>query len=240
MRISVGLAVLAALLLSACGRAANSDQAISTPTTSTGAVRTATITAPTTSPAATTTAAASTTTAPRTTTVTAPHTISTATITTPDSGGAGLSPSASVSGTSQCLASDLTLASVGPNSAPGTTVLGFTLTDTGARSCHTGGWPGVALFAAGASTPLTNSAVRATADVLGSTPDSVIVLKPGAEASFRLVLSSSGGGCHTATRAEFIAPNDTTAMSVAIPDGVQYCGRMTISPLQPGASGTGQ
>jgi hypothetical protein len=236
MRTAIPLALLVAAGVAACGSSGTGAAVTQAPTVtvtapvSTQAPASGTATAVT--PATSTTGSQAGTTA----------TVTTATITAPDSGGAGLT-TATTAGTSPCVAGDLHLASVGPNSAPGTTVLGFTLTNTGAGACHTGGWPGVALYAAGAAAPLTTSATRSTADVLGRTPVTEIVLDPGQEASFRLVLSTNSAddvGCHTATRAQFIAPNDTAVMSVTIPDGAEYCGRATVSPLEPGATGTGQ
>jgi hypothetical protein len=230
--------ILTGVGLAACG-STNTAQTVTTGTSFfTGTVVQATtpaVTAPHVLSTATDTA-----TSPDTTSST--QTVTTTQITNPSSGGAGLT-TATTAGTSPCVAGDLTLAAVGPNSAPGTAVLGFTVKNTGSSPCHTGGWPGVALYAAGASQPLTTSATRSTSDVLGSTPEQAIVLSPGDEASFRLVLSSQSdgdAGCHTATEARFIAPNDTVSMSATIPDGAEYCGQATISPLEPGTSGTGQ
>jgi hypothetical protein len=237
MRLPAAVAVvLSGLGLSACG-SSNSAPSGSTASDPGGASVASSSTATLTAPQVVSTAAAT-----ATSPATSPPTLTTTSITTPDSGGAGLT-TVTTAGTAQCVAGDLTLASVGPNSAPGTTVLGFTLKNTGASSCHTGGWPGVALYAAGAAQPLTTTATRSTSDVLGATPESEIVLSPGDEASFRLVIrtnSSDDVGCHTATEARFIAPNDTVPITVTIPDGAEYCGQATVSPLEPGASGTGQ
>jgi hypothetical protein len=167
------------------------------------------------------------TTPPASTTTTAPLTPTTATKTT----------TTAFAGGTACTASDLTPTFLGSNGAAGTVVLGFALKNTGSKSCHTYGWPGVQfLSASGAALP--TNATRTTADVVGSTPANALTLKPGEEASFRIVASdigANGGNCPTARQLQIYAPDDTVTMKVSLP-GVAACGKATLSPLMPGAS----
>ncbi len=82
-----------------------------------------------------------------------------------------------------CNASDLTPVYLGSNGAAGTIVLGFALKNTGSSTCHTYGWPGVQ-FLSSSGSPLPTGSVRTTGDVVGSTPATLVTLKPGEEASF--------------------------------------------------------
>ena len=59
--------------------------------------------------------------------------------------------------------------------------------------------------------------------------------------SFRLGVSHGGGGgastgCATAYGLQVIAPNDTAALRVQIPNGASECGATTVSPVEPGDS----
>ena len=66
-----------------------------------------------------------------------------------------------------------------------------------------------------------------------------VSLAPGQTTSFRLGVSHGGGsdtGCSTAYGLQVIAPNDTAALRVPIPNGASECGTTTVSPLQPGDS----
>jgi hypothetical protein len=242
MRPSVFLvAVGAALAVAACGSSSTSDQSatVKAPTASTP-VHTV-VPAPTSTPTDTTT---STTTAAVNTVPATPSSVTTATITAPDSGGAGLTTSTTAV-TALCTAADLTAAAVPPNGATGTVVLGFTLSNTGAQPCETEGWPGIA-FVDAAGSPVTTPTTRSTRDILGSTPVARLLLSPGAEASFRITVHDSnnqGGeaGCGSYQTVQIIAPDDTATMLVKLPDGpAEVCGAATISPLEAGTSATGQ
>jgi Protein of unknown function (DUF4232) len=167
------------------------------------------------------------TTPPPVTTTTAPLTPTTATKTT---------TTAFAKGTA-CTASELTPSFLGSNGAAGTIVLGFALKNSGTTTCHTYGWPGVQ-FQSSSGKPLPTNATRTTTDVAGSTPATVLTLKPGEEASFRIAASdigAGGGSCPTARQLQIYAPDDTTTMTVSLP-GVAACGRATLSPMLPGAS----
>ncbi len=136
-----------------------------------------------------------------------------------------------------CNASDLTPVYLGSNGAAGTIVLGFALKNTGSSTCHTYGWPGVQ-FLSSSGSPLPTGSVRTTGDVVGSTPATLLTLKPGEEASFRLVTSDmgpDGSSCPTASDLQIYAPNDTVKMKVSV-SGVAACGKATLSPMMPGAS----
>ncbi len=202
-------AVIGALVVAACGGSSN------TADNTGGGGSTVTVTRTVTTPPA------------NSTTTTAPLTPTTATKTT----------TTAFAGGTACTASDLTPTFLGSNGAAGTVVLGFALKNTGSKSCHTYGWPGVEfLSASGASLP--TNATRTTADVVGSTPATALTLKPGEEASFRIVASdvgSNGGNCPTARQLQIYAPDDTVTMRVSLP-GVAACGKATLSPLLPGAS----
>lgn len=243
MRLSAAAAVVAALGLAACGATKTANTA--TPGSSAATPSATQTVGPPPAPSATTTATltpTATATTPATTSgaapAPAPTTVTTTSITTPDSGGAGLSTV--TTGSSECVAADLTPAAVPPNSAPGTTVLGFTLKNSGSSACHTYGWPGIALVSA-SGTVADTQATRSTGDALGQTPATAFTLKPGDEASFRITLHDSGSGCGSYTGVQIIAPNDTATLRATIPDGpVQSCGSVAVSPLEPGDTATGQ
>ncbi len=137
-----------------------------------------------------------------------------------------------------CTAADLTPEYLGSNGAAGTIELDFALKNTGSGSCHTYGWPGVQ-FVSASGKPLGTNATRTSTDVAGQTPASVLTLRPGEDASFRLIaqgFASGGANCPNATELQIIAPDDTATMKVAITGGVPACGHATLSPMQPGTS----
>lgn len=180
----------------------------------------------------------------KTVTVTRTHTVTTP-ATTPSKTNTGPQTDTTATKTSTtrgalgvaCTSSQLTPSYLGSNGAAGTIVLGFALKNTGSATCHTYGWPGVEfLSSSGAGLP--TNATRTTGDVVGSTPAAVLTLKPGDEASFRIVASdmaAGGGSCPTASKLQIYAPDDTVAMKVSVP-GVAACGRATLSPMLPGLS----
>jgi hypothetical protein len=167
------------------------------------------------------------TTPPASTTNTGPQTDTTATKTSTTPGAVGAA----------CTASDLTPSYLGSNGAAGTILLGFALKNTGSRTCHTYGWPGVE-FQSSSGTGLPTGTTRTTGDVAGSTPANVLTLAPGHEASFRMVISDmgpNGGSCPTASALQIYAPDDTVKMKVSL-SGVAACGKGTVSPMLPGDS----
>jgi Protein of unknown function (DUF4232) len=203
------VALIGTLVVVACGNSSNTSQGVTT------VIQTHTVTkVVTTSPPATTT--------------TAPLTPTTATKTT---------TTAFAHGTA-CTASDLTPSYLGSNGAAGTIELGFALKNTGSTTCHTYGWPGVELLSS-SGVGLPTNAKRTTTDVQGDTPANVLTLKPGEQASFRLIASDSaagGGNCKNATLLQIYAPDDTVTMKVRISGGVPACGKATLSPMLPGTS----
>jgi hypothetical protein len=175
-------------------------------------------------PASDTTTSTQTTTAPPTTTSTAPPT-STSTTTA-----AGSTPA--------CVASMLALSFLGGEGATGHIELGFALRNTSSGSCHTYGYPGV-LFLNKNGQGLTTVTTRTTHDFFGSLPIAVLTVAPGAEVSFRLGTSDvtgSGPSCATATGLQVIAPDDTATLKTALSPSTFECGKVTVSPLQPGTS----
>lgn len=140
-------------------------------------------------------------------------------------------------GTAACVASDLTPAFVGSNGAMGHVVLSFVLHNSSTAPCHTYGFPGVEFLAKGGA-PIRTDAKRVVQDYAGSVPEVAITLKPGEEATFRVVTSdvaSSQVACVTGYAMQIIAPDDTTPMRAPMPDGASICGgQATVSPLEPG------
>jgi hypothetical protein len=248
-RLSVGALLAVALGVAACG-STNTAQPVSTsPSAGAGTASVApqgpsgtTASIPATDTASTTALTATATPTVTRPTTSAPVTVTTETITAPDSGGAGFTSTSTA--TSQCVADDLSASAVPPNSAPGETVLGFTLTNTSSRACESGAYPGIGLITASGSVDDV-STTRSTGDDLGSTPVVRIDLEPGQAMSFRITLrdagSGSGAGCGSYTGVQIIAPNDTATIRTTLPDGpVQSCGGVGVSPVEPGENGTGQ
>lgn len=208
--LSTAAAVAGALVVAACGGSSNASNATG------GGQPTVTVTRTVTQSQST-----------PSTTATGPQTDTTATKTSTTPAALG----------NACTASDLTPAFLGSNGAAGTIVLGFALKNTGSTTCHTYGWPGVEfLSASGAALP--TNATRTSGDVVGSTPANVLTLKPGEEASFRMVTSDMGPGgtaCPTARALQIYAPDDTVTMKLPLA-GVSACGKATLSPMMPGVS----
>lgn len=200
-------------LLAACGSSARKSPAASAPTTVT---HTTTSTPTTQSPTST----------PTTTTTTSTPTT---TSTQPQPAG------------DQCVASDLALSFAGGNGATGHAELGFTLRNTSAHSCRTGGYPGIQFLDA-AGNALPTHPDHTTSDFFGHTTLRELTVAPGATVSFRLGVShvGSGGsnaGCVTAKSVQVIAPNDTATMRVSMRGRISECGgNVTVSPIQPGTS----
>jgi hypothetical protein len=138
--------------------------------------------------------------------------------------------------TTQCVASDLKLTSLGQQGGMGHGELGFSLRNTSSKPCHTGGYPGV-LFLDGAGRSLTTRPTRVTRDFFGTTQVVRITLSPGEAASFRLGTTHEAQGsatCTTAVGLQVIAPNDTATMRTTVPNGIYECEAVTVSPLRPG------
>lgn len=177
----------------------------------------------------------------RTQTVTAPASVTTTTVPLTPTTATKTTTTAIATGTA-CTASDLTPTFIGSNGAAGTIELGFALKNTGSTTCHTYGWPGVELLSSN-GVGLPTNATRTTTDVLGDTPANVLTLKPGEQASFRLIatgFAAGGGSCENASQLQIYAPDDTVTMKVAISGGVPACGKSTLSPMMPGASAFSQ
>lgn len=140
-------------------------------------------------------------------------------------------------GTAACVASDLTPAFLGSNGAAGHVVLSFVLHNSSAAPCHTYGFPGVEFLARGGA-PIRTDAKRVVQDFAGSVPEVAITLKPGDEATFRVITSdvaSTQVACVTGYAMQIIAPDDTAPMRAPMPDGASICGgQATVSPLEPG------
>jgi hypothetical protein len=241
---TLAAAVCVTVGIAACGASNSSDNGVSNPEPATVTQPATVATTPTQTDTATLSTTTTTTTATRATTPTTPATVTTATITRPDSGGAGLTTTASVSAAA-CVAADLTPVAAPPNGATGTVVLGFILKNTSPQACSTYGWPGIA-FVDSAGDPVATQTTRTTSDILGSTPPRTFSIAAGGEASFRVTVHDSndqGGesGCGSYATVQIIAPNDTATMRVKLPDGpAEVCGAAAVSPLEPGTSATGQ
>jgi hypothetical protein len=233
---AAGLAMLAALVLAACG---GSGSATSTPAADTHAVPTTAGSggvSPGQASAATGTA-----------TGTAASTTTTGTTTGGSDGGAAASgpaasgPAASgpaASSAAGCRAAGLAVSFLGGQGATGHGELGFALRNTGSGPCSTGGYPGVQFLAAGGAA-LPTAPSHATTDFFGSSPERALVIAPGQSVSFRLDVShgsGSGAGCHTASALQVIAPNDTATLTATVPGGALECGAAVVSPVQPGES----
>lgn len=95
-------------------------------------------------------------------------------------------------------------------------------------------------FLNAADGPITTHATRTTNDFAGHVPETGFTLKPGQEATFRMVTSdvgSSQSSCVTAYGLQIIPPDDTATMKAPITTGISVCdGKATVSPL---AAGTG-
>ena len=212
-------AVIAACVIAACGSSStNPNRTASRPTQTVTVPVTVTVTDPT--QTATTTTG---------TTTTATGTTTTGTTATSTTG----------PGSGECVAADLKPSFLGTNGAAGTIAVGFALTNSSGSTCTTYGWPGVQLLSSSGSA-LPTDAERTSSDMLGATPATDITLKPGQEASFRLIASDFASGstasCPNATALQIIAPNDTATLRVAISGGIPACGRATLSPLMAGTS----
>ncbi|HLH66114.1 MAG TPA: DUF4232 domain-containing protein [Solirubrobacteraceae bacterium] len=148
-------------------------------------------------------------------------------------GGAAVAPAVAVP---LCRAAQLRLSFLGGRDAAGHGVLGFTLRNTSAHACATGGYPGI-LFLSGSGQPLPTTPEHTTDDFFGHVPLRQLVIPAGASFSFRLGLaeeSQPGSDCQTIGAVQVIAPNDTGTLRVTIPGGASECGPATVSPVAPG------
>jgi hypothetical protein len=222
MRVSIfGLAVVAAVALSACGGGSSGTTAAS---------RSAAATASQSTAAGSTTAASST---AASTTAGSSTTIAASSASGNGNGGAGIGGSGT-----ECTAAGLTLSFLGGQGATGHGELGFALRNTG-PACNTGGYPGIQ-FLDRAGGALATTPTHTTDDFFGHLPLRELALAPGQSVSFRLGVSHEAGatsaGCTTTYGLQVIAPNDTATMRVQIPAGASECGAATVSPVQPGDS----
>lgn len=142
------------------------------------------------------------------------------------------------SGTPICRASTLALSFIGSQGAAGHGLLGFALKNTGTATCSTIGYPGI-LFLDKAGKPLPTTTSRTTQDYFGSAPKVLLNVAPGSTVSFRIGVTHVPAGnasCTTAAALQVIPPNDTSTLTVSIPDGAYYCQTATVSPVRPGTS----
>jgi hypothetical protein len=126
---------------------------------------------------------------------------------------------------------------LGENGLAGSLVVYFSLTNTESATCHTYGWPKIEFLSAAGAVLSPQRIENSTKDPLGLTPLTIIDLKPGQQAFFRIIASeesstSDGRDCADATKLELTVPYDTLAQDVAVP-GVPACGVVTVSPLLP-------
>ncbi|MBO0769594.1 MAG: DUF4232 domain-containing protein, partial [Solirubrobacterales bacterium] len=142
-----------------------------------------------------------------------------------------------------CGAALIKAAAAPPNSAPGLTLLGFTLTNTSNSSCRTGGWPQLAFHGAGGKTVAVRVA-DSSSDMLGATPRRNLELNHGQQASFRISSASSddsgGGGCPTVQSVSVTLPGDSGHLDVSLQNPEPVCPPAKVSALQPGSGGAGQ
>jgi hypothetical protein len=156
---------------------------------------------------------------------------------TSSTGSASTSATA-VGGVPRCTAAVLSVSFLGQQGATGHGELGFALRNTGSRTCHTFGYPGV-LFLSSSGAPLPTGSQRVTQDYFGTAPVTGLNLAPGEHASFRLGVThvgTSGASCVTAAAVQIIPPDDTHTLHVTVPAGAYECGTVTVSPLRPGNS----
>ncbi len=172
------------------------------------------------------------------TTATTATTATTTASTTATSSATSATNSSTISGPPPCRAGRLALSFLGQQGATGHGELGFALRNTGARSCHTIGYPGVQ-FLDRTGAPLPTTPIHTTNDFFGHSPLRSLLVGPGRTASFRLGVThgiSSSAGCATAYGLQVIPPNDTATLSASIPDGATECGTATVSPVRSGTS----
>jgi hypothetical protein len=228
----VAAALVAALGLAACGSSNTADTSGSGPATvtktQTVTVSTsgATGTSPSTTTATTSTPTSSTTTTgPTTTTVTSTSTTATGTTT---SGGSGLTGD-------HCVASELTPVSKSANGAAGTIIWEVALKNTSSANCATEGYPGVQ-FLDSSGNPVGHPATRTTTTMAGGTVQpSPITLRPGDSAYFYVQVNDAAGGgagCSNVSYLQIYAPDDSTAMRLTASQEIQYCPKLTVTPLQ--------
>jgi hypothetical protein len=135
---------------------------------------------------------------------------------------------------SVCAAAGLTPIVLGSNGAAGTVVYGFALRNTSSSTCRTYGWPGTQFLSSTGAT-VANPSIRTTHDAAGTVKPTAIKLSPGAEASFRVVVTDAvngGAGCAPASFLQIYAPDDTVAMRVHV--SATACPNSTVTPLEPG------
>jgi hypothetical protein len=120
-----------------------------------------------------------------------------------------------------CRAATLSLSFLGQQGATGHGELGFALRNTGARTCHTFGYPGI-LFLGRSGQPLPTIPTHSTRDFFGVTPVVGINVAPGRTVSFRLQVThgiASPVGCGTAYGLQVIPPNDTSTLRTTMAGG---------------------
>jgi hypothetical protein len=148
-------------------------------------------------------------------------------------------PTATAAGASLCRAATLSLSYLGQQGATGHGELGFALRNTGAKACHTFGYPGI-LFLGRSGQSLPTVPTHSPRDFFGLTPVVGITVAPGRSVSFRLQVShgiNGTAGCSTAYGLQVIPPNDTATLRTTIPSpGAYQCRTAVVSPVRPGTS----
>jgi hypothetical protein len=148
------------------------------------------------------------------------------------------SQSSVAAGPPRCVAADLALSFLGQQGATGHGLLGFSLRNSSAHSCHTFGYPGI-LFLDKGGAALPTDTMRTTHDFFGSAPEVSLLLAPGQSASFRIGVThgmTSTAGCTSAYGLQVIPPDDTATLRTTIPGGTYECRTASLSPLRPGSS----
>jgi hypothetical protein len=141
--------------------------------------------------------------------------------------------------TPACVAPMLALSEIGNQGATGHIEVGLALKNTSSGSCHTYGYPGVMFLdksGQGLPTKTTRTTSDFAGHVpLGR----VVLAPGDSVSFRLLFTDSVGGGsvgCTTAYGVQVIAPDDTRTLTTTIPGGVPECGTTTVSPVAPGTS----
>jgi hypothetical protein len=131
------------------------------------------------------------------------------------------------------VAANLTPVSRSTNGAAGTIVWEVALKNTSSAECATDGYPG-AQFLDSSGNAIGNPATRSTTWAGGTIQPSPIELKPGDSAYFYIQVNDAAGGgagCTGVSALQIYAPDDTAAMKLTASPEIQYCPKLTVTPL---------